>query len=165
MIDCSAAAADVVPLATTAPFTRCEYVLSAPATITTTQISLDGSVFEYKYQVTVNSASIGNRFKVIFKQNNTLSLESLDSSQFDIYPNPLTNSETITLQFSSKQVDTKYSYQILSLLGKEVVNGNLIASSAITSIILDGKLSAGVYILQVRNKENNEQFTKKIIIR
>jgi hypothetical protein len=132
---------------------------------TTTQISLDGSVFEYKYQVTVNSASIGNRFKVIFKQNNALSLESLDSSQFNIYPNPLTNSETITLQFSSKQVATKYSYQILSLLGKEVVNGNLIASSGITSIILDGKLSAGVYILQVRNKENNEQFTKKIIIR
>lgn len=132
---------------------------------TTTAISLDGSVFEYKYQVTANSASIGNRFKVIFKQNNTLSLENLNSSQFNIYPNPLASSETIMLQFSSKQVATKYSYQIISLLGQELVNGDLIASSGIASIILDGNLSAGVYILQVRNKENNKQFTKKLIIR
>ncbi|WP_338647739.1 T9SS type A sorting domain-containing protein [Flavobacterium sp. KS-LB2] len=132
---------------------------------TTTQISLDGSAFEYKYQVTADSASIGNRFKVIFKQNNTLSMESLDSSQFNIYPNPLTSSETITLQFNSKQVATKYTYQIVSLLGQEIVNGDLIVSSGIASIILDGKLSAGVYILQIRDRENNAQFTKKIIIR
>lgn len=132
---------------------------------TTTPIALDGSVFEYQYQVTANAASIGNRFKVTFKQNSTLSLESLDSSQFNIYPNPLTSSETITLQFNAKQAGNKYTYKIISLLGKEVVHGDLVTSSGIASIALDGKLSAGVYILHVRNRETNEQFSKKIIIK
>lgn len=132
---------------------------------TTTPILLDGSVFEYKYQVTSNSASTGNRFKVIFKQSNTLSLESFDSSKFNIYPNPLTSIETITLQFNSKQVSNKYAYKINNLLGQEVFQGDLVTTSDVATIMLDGKLSAGLYILQVRNKLTNEYLTKKLIIK
>jgi hypothetical protein len=132
---------------------------------TTTQISLDGSVFEYKYQITANSASIGNRFKVIFKQNNTLSLESLDSSEFNIYPNPVTSSEIINLQFNSKQVANNYTYQIFSLLGQELAQGDLVSSNGNTTIRLNSNLNTGVYLLLLHNKGTSEKFAKKLIIK
>lgn len=131
----------------------------------TTQISLDGSVFEYKYQITANSASIGNRFKVIFKQNNTLSLESLDSSEFNIYPNPVTSSEIINLQFNSKQVANNYTYQIISLLGQELAQGDLVSSNGNAIIRLNSNLNTGVYLLMLHNKGTSEKFAKKLIIK
>ena len=132
---------------------------------TTTQISLDGSVFEYKYQVTANSASIGNRFKVIFKQNATLSLENVDSSEFNIYPNPVTSSEIINLQFNSKQVASNYTYQIISLLGQELAQGDLVSSNGNATIRLSTNLNTGVYLLLLYNKGTSEKFTKKLIIK
>lgn len=132
---------------------------------TSTPIALNGSVFEYVYQVTSSSASSGNRFKIVFKQNETLSVDSVDSSNFSIYPNPLSSNESINLQFNSKQIGNSFSYQISSILGQQVAHGDFVVSSGSTRIPLDDLLSTGIYIFQVRNRETNEQFSKKLIIK
>jgi len=130
-----------------------------------TPIALDGSLFEYVYQVTADAKSTNNRFKVIFKQQGTLANPIFNDLEFNVYPNPLSNTDSINVQISTNGVSDSFDYKISSLQGQEVATGKLIVNNSVGTVALDGRLSAGVYILQVRNTETNEKISKKIIIK
>lgn len=132
---------------------------------TSTPIALDGSLFEYVYQVTADAKSINNRFKVIFKQQGTLANPIFKDLTFNVYPNPLSNTDSINVQISTNGVSDSFDYKISSLQGQEVAQGKLNVNNSVGTVALDGRLSAGVYILQVRNTETNEKISKKIIIK
>ena len=132
---------------------------------TSTPIALDGSMFEYVYQVTADAKSINNRFKVIFKQQGTLANPIFKDLTFNVYPNPLSNTDSIKVQISTNGVSDSFDYKISSLQGQEVAQGKLNFNNSVGTVALDGRLSAGVYILQVRNTETNEKISKKIIIK
>ncbi|WP_298115162.1 T9SS type A sorting domain-containing protein [Flavobacterium sp.] len=74
-----------------------------------------------------------------------------------IYPNPLVRGDSIHFNFSE---DIEYEYQILNTLGQIVVAGQLKHNQSIDS----SKLSPGVFLIKLSNKNNNDINVLKIIV-
>jgi len=85
---------------------------------------------------------------------NTLSKDKFLVSDFKIYPNPASN--VITVQ--SKNDNKIASFQVLDLLGKEVISAKNINNKLDVS-----NVSSGMYLLQI-NSDNGNSVTKKIVI-
>lgn len=130
-----------------------------------TEIPLNGTAFQYDFDVTSDSKSTGNRFKITFKQQGSLGIPDVFKANFNIYPNPASNDTTIKLVFSDGVSADNFSYKIYSILGQVVYNGDVDSTTGIGFIKLNGRLPSGVYFVQLQNTISNEQFTKKLIIK
>ena len=120
-------------------------------TNTSTPFALDGSVFEYPFNVTSDATSTGQRFTIQFAS--TLSNENFEVNQLVVYPNPANDNIQITGLKSNKA-----EYIIYNALGQKVLNGNL---NQTNSIALNS-ITTGVYMIEI-NDENNQSQTIKFI--
>lgn len=131
---------------------------------TITEVPLDGSTFEYEYQISENTSSVGNRFKVLF-QNTVLSETDVITNDFMIYPNPVNNNEFFTIQFSSKTNEIgNYSCRIYNTIGQLLQENNLNIVNGSASIQLNNNFNSGVYFVEINNTAINEKSTKSLII-
>ncbi|MQP52086.1 MULTISPECIES: T9SS type A sorting domain-containing protein [unclassified Flavobacterium] len=128
-----------------------------------TQIPIDGSVFEYAFDVTSDATTQGNRFKIVF--DTTLSNDDYNNPQnITIYPNPTSKSDGITVNLGKLDFGT-YSYRIVNMLGQELQNGDL-TNQEINhqlKINFNTALNAGVYSFEILDK-NKTIKTFKILI-
>jgi hypothetical protein len=128
-----------------------------------TQMPIDGSVFEYAFDVTSDATTQGNRFKIVF--DTTLSNDDYNNPQnITIYPNPTSKSDGITVNLGKHDFGT-YSYRIVNMLGQELQNGNL-TNQEINhqlKINFNTALNAGVYSFEILDK-NKTIKTFKILI-
>jgi hypothetical protein len=131
---------------------------------TSTPIALDGSIFEYIYQVTTNAASTGNRFKVVF-QSTALNNETVTNNYFSIYPNPASNQDVISITFRNAEDSNVYDYKIYNSLGQLIQSDKLNKHNTMGSILLDKKLSTGLYYIQLNDLKNNQKYTQSLLIK
>lgn len=128
-----------------------------------TLLPLDGSVFEYPFEVTSDSSTQGVRFKIVF--TTTLSLEdNPNTDTITVYPNPTSKSEGITINLGTIDFGT-YSYRIINPLGQEIQKGDLTnyEFNQEFKINFNTALNSGVYIFEVI--ENNKNLkTMKLLI-
>lgn len=130
----------------------------------TTELPIDGSVFEYPFQITSNSLSTGNRFKIVF-QSTMLNNENLVENHFSIYPNPAKSQENITLLFNSETTNSTYDYKIYNNLGQLIQFDALDKQNNTGTILLNSKLTTGMYFIQLHDLSNNQKFTQSLIIK
>jgi hypothetical protein len=133
---------------------------------TITQITLNGSVIEYPFQVTSDVLSTGNRFIITFKTDISLTIPDIEVRSFNLYPNPAsTNQDSINVLFNTAAVMDGYSYKIFGISGLLVGEGLLEIKNSRGSIALPYNLSSGVYIIQLKGDYSNQQLTSKLIIK
>ena len=120
-------------------------------TNTSTQFPLDGSIFEYAFNVTSDANSSGERFVIQF--GTVLSNDNFALNELVVYPNPAND----IIQISGL-TSTQFNYSIFNVLGQKVLNGNF---NQTNSIALNA-LTNGVYIIEIRD-ENNQSQTVKFI--
>jgi len=132
---------------------------------TTTQIALNGSVFEYPFKVTSDALSIGNRFTITFKTDLSLSLTDAATMIFNLYPNPAASQDSINVLFNSGADSDGYTYKIFNIHGQLVGEGRLSVKNLYGAIDLHGSLSSGLYFIQLQRDGSNDRFTTKLIIK
>lgn len=131
---------------------------------TTAEIPLDGSVFEYEYQITENTASTGSRFKILF-QNTALSNAEFTATDFMLYPNPVNENESFTIQFHSKANEVgSFDCKIYNALGQLIQNNHLNVVNGSITVPLTSSFKSGVYFVEIYNTQNNSKTTKSLII-
>ena len=128
---------------------------------TWTTISDVVDVTDYEYIViqiagALATVDAGNFFGVdnwIVPGTNTLSTKNkLEKSQFAIYPNPATNEVTV------KNIQGAFSYNIYNVSGKLLRT----AANQVSNAINISDLSAGMYFLELADKNNIKSTTKLI---
>lgn len=130
----------------------------------TTEIPLDGSVFEYEYQITENTASTGSRFKILF-QNTALSNSEFTASDFMLYPNPVNANESFTIKFHSKANEVgSFDCKIYNALGQLIQNNHLDVVNGSITIPLISNFKSGAYFVEILNTLTQTKTTKSLII-
>jgi Secretion system C-terminal sorting domain len=77
---------------------------------------------------------------------------------FSIYPNPVSNSATISTGFDS---GTTTEYSLVDMTGRTVIQKSRVNTPSFE--IQKGNLPAGVYLLELQNNNNNEISRQKIV--
>jgi hypothetical protein len=88
----------------------------------------------------------------------TVGINELNSSSIVVYPNPVTNNKTVTIQANLNGVT---QLQVVDLAGKVVLNTQVEFKNSHSEINLDG-ISNGTYLIKLNNE--NKLLTKKISI-
>lgn len=128
-----------------------------------TQMPLDGTTFEYAFDVTSDATTQGSRFKILF--DTTLSNEDiLNPNKLIAYPNPTTKNFGLNINMGNLEPGV-YNYRIVNMLGQEVQNGeiNNLTNIQEQHINLNNISNSGVYSLELSN-QNTKLNTIKIII-
>ncbi|MBP9848808.1 MAG: T9SS type A sorting domain-containing protein [Flavobacterium sp.] len=118
---------------------------------TSMAMPLDGSVFEYPFDVTSDATTQGTRFKIVF--NTTLGIdETADLLGIKVYPNPSTNSLGITLNTGNLELGN-YEYKILNVLGQAVQDGKIenVQINQEIKIDFNNAITSGWYTIQILN--------------
>lgn len=129
---------------------------------TSTPIALDGSIFEYEFQITSDASSSGNRFKINFVAS-TLGTTTPKASSLLIYPNPTTSEQGINISFENEL--SGYSYKIFNTAGQLIDSQNIKANNKSAHIKFQQKLSPGIYYLNIFDKNNEIKNIQTIIIK
>jgi len=129
---------------------------------TITPISLDGSIFEYEFQITSDALSTGNRFKINF-QASTLGTTTPKASTFVIYPNPTTAEKGINISFESSS-SSGYHYKLFNPAGQLIEADVLSVNNKLGHIAFNSHLKAGVYYINIYDKNNELKNSQTIII-
>ena len=129
---------------------------------TSTPIALDGSIFEYEFQITSDALSSGNRFKINFVAS-TLGTTTPKASSLLIYPNPTTSEQGINISFENEL--SGYSYKIFNTAGQLIDSQNIKANNKSAHIKFQQKLSPGIYYLNIFDKNNEIKNIQTIIIK
>lgn len=130
---------------------------------TSTPIALDGSIFEYEFQITSDPLSSGNRFKINFKTDVALGTSNPNASKLIVYPNPTTSEQGINISFENAL--SGYSYKIFNTAGQLIDSQNIKANNKSTHIKFQQKLSPGIYYLNIFDKNNEIKNIQTIIIK
>lgn len=130
---------------------------------TSTPIALDGSIFEYEFQITSDPLSSGNRFKINFKTDVALGTSNPNASKLIVYPNPTTSEQGINISFENAL--SGYSYKIFNTAGQLIDSQNIKANNKSTHIKFQQKLSPGIYYLNIFDKNNELKNMQTIIIK
>lgn len=130
---------------------------------TITPISLDGSIFEYEFQITSDALSTGNRFKINF-QASTLGTTTPKASTFVIYPNPTTAEKGINISFESSS-SSGYHYKLFNPAGQLIEANSIISvNNKLGHIAFNSYLKSGVYYINLYDQNNELKNSQTIII-
>lgn len=129
---------------------------------TLSEINLDGTIYEYPFQVTSEALSTGNRFKIVF-QASALSNEDFNVSGVKMYPNPTTSENGIFVSFQNDN-NEQFEYKIFNCLGQLIQNNSLIMNDNTGKIKFENKLNQGVYYINIYDVNQNLKFSKSILI-
>lgn len=129
---------------------------------TLSEITLDGTIYEYPFQVTNEALSTGNRFKIVF-QASALNNEDFNVSGVKMYPNPTTSENGIFVYFQNNN-NEQFEYKIFNCLGQLIENNSLIMNDNTSKIKFENKLKQGVYFISIYDDKQNLKFSKSILI-
>ncbi|MEZ7531193.1 T9SS type A sorting domain-containing protein [Cloacibacterium sp. Arc13] len=130
---------------------------------TSTPIALDGSIFEYEFQITPDALSTGNRFKINF-QASTLGTTTPKASTFVIYPNPTTAEKGINISFESSS-SSGYHYKLFNPAGQLIEANSIISvNNKLGHIAFNSYLKSGVYYINLYDQNNELKNSQTIII-
>ncbi|WP_282788071.1 hypothetical protein [Flavobacterium croceum] len=127
---------------------------------TQTDLLLNGSVVEYPFEVTTNTASTGNRFKITF-QNSALATTTWATQTIKIYPNPAKQG-IVKLQLP-QQDTSQLSYKLVNVLGQIMQSGDLQPSYNGVYEIPTQSLPNQNYILQVVQNQQVVATTQLVV--
>lgn len=131
---------------------------------TTTVMPIDGSVFEYPFEVTSDATTQGTRFKIVFG-NTVLSVDdNANVNGVKVYPNPVAKSGTLTLNLGKLENNT-YNYRITNLLSQTIQTGKLNKTELNQefAITFNTAFSAGLYAIEVLDQSKVVNSSKIII--
>jgi len=129
---------------------------------TSSQITLDGSVYEYNFQVTNDALSTANRFKIVF-QASPLDNEDFNVNVFRMYPNPTTTENGVFISFQNNN-NEQFEYKIFNCLGQLIQSSTLNMNENIGTIKFENKLNNGVYYINMFDENHNLKFSKSLLI-
>jgi hypothetical protein len=126
-----------------------------------TPLTLDGTAVEYPFAVTTETASSGNRFRIVF-ENSALGINNPKTTGISILPNPITG-DAFQVNFGTLGMG-RYTYSICNALGQEVEKGSInnVAQNTNSFVKFKNNTAAGMYIMKVTGADNSV-FTAKII--
>lgn len=131
---------------------------------TNVALPIDGSVYEYTFNVTSDAASQGGRFKIVF--STVLSTVKNDNPYSIVaYPNPTTKSNGVNLNLGSLEYGS-YNYKIVNVLGQEIQNGTIDKKQLNQEVAINfnNSIIEGWYAIQILEK-NTILFTLPILIK
>ena len=127
---------------------------------TQTPLMLDGSVVEYPFAVTSNTASTGDRFKVVF-QNSALGVHTSTSASLKLYPNPATSG---MVQVQLPEGDYSHcSYEVVNGLGQIVAQSKVPTDSSHLFSINTASLASSWYVVRIVENGKTIYQTKLIV--
>jgi hypothetical protein len=129
---------------------------------TSSEITLDGSVYEYNFQVTNDALSTANRFKIVF-QASPLDNEDFNVNVFRMYPNPTTTENGVFISFQNNN-NEQFEYKIFNCLGQLIQSSTLNMNENIGTIKFENKLNNGVYYINIFDENHNLKFSKSLLI-
>lgn len=128
---------------------------------TITPISLDGSIFEYEFQITSDPLSSGNRFKINFVAS-TLGTTTPKASSLLIYPNPTTAEKGLNISFESSS--SGYYYKLFNPAGQLIEANSISVNNKLGHIAFNSYLKSGVYYINLYDQNNELKNSQTIII-
>ena len=128
-----------------------------------TALPLDGSVFEYPFEVTSDATTQGVRFKIVF--NTTLSSGENDNFYLIVYPNPTSKNNGININLGTLDFGN-YSYRIINMLGQEIQKGILTKNRNYQEFKIDfsTQINSGIYSFELL-QHNKTIKTLKLVIK
>ena len=120
---------------------------------TTSTIPLDGSVFEYSFNVTNDATTQGTRFKIVFTSSILGIEDNINALGVMVYPNPTTSTLGVILN-AGNLIEGSYNYKIVNILGQEIQNGifEKILPNQEVKVRFNQNMSSGWYSISVLNK-------------
>lgn len=110
------------------------------------------------YVYNIAKAATGAMLHFAKASTTVLDINELDSSQISFYPNPASTILNISL---GSLTESDYSFSLVDIQGKEVLNKQIKNASLIETVSLQS-IAKGMYLAVVQT--NNKRVTKKIII-
>jgi hypothetical protein len=114
------------------------------------------------FDVTLNTASSGNRFRIVLRSSAVTSVNDLNgANEFALYPNPVAAGSSLQLAFRNAS-SGKYTVSLYNMLGMQVQQQvvNVKAGSEVQTLQLPASLSAGTYIAELTDKEGKREKVK-----
>lgn len=128
---------------------------------TSTPIALDGSIFEYEFQITSDASSSGNRFKINFVAS-TLGTITPKASSLLIYPNPTTAEKGLNISFESSS--SGYYYKLFNPAGQLIEANSISVNNKLGHIAFNSNIKTGVYYINLYDQNNELKNSQTIII-
>lgn len=126
-----------------------------------TPLPLDGSIFEYEFQITSDPLSSGNRFKINFVAS-TLGTTTPKASSLLIYPNPTTAEKGLNVSFESSS--SGYHYKLFNPAGQLIEANTISVNNKLGHIAFNSYLKSGVYYINIYDQNNELKNSQTIII-
>ena len=111
------------------------------------------------------SASSGNRFRIVFRQNATTAVNALDANKgIQVYPNPVNNAGALQLSFNNQPAG-EYRLVIHDIAGVQIMNRVFQhgGGTAVQSLMLPDNILSGNYIGQITGAKGKTQQIKLTI--
>jgi hypothetical protein len=120
---------------------------------TTITIPLDGSVFEYSFNVTNDATTQGTRFKIVFTTSVLGIEDNINALGVTAYPNPTTSTIGVILN-TGNLIDGSYAYKIINILGQEIQNGifEKMLQNQEVKVRFNQNMFSGWYSISILNK-------------
>jgi hypothetical protein len=107
-------------------------------------------------------ASSGNRFRVVFRQNVTTAVNTLDADKgISVYPNPIMKGQSLHLSFNN-QPTGMYRLVLYDIAGVQVMNRVLQhnGGTAVQSVTMPDNIANGNYVAELTDLKGNAKQIK-----
>lgn len=98
----------------------------------------------------ISGSSFGSQETMRFQVTRNLGIEEFNPKAFKIFPNPTKNQINVVSNFNN------LSFEVFDINGKRLIK-------TLNKVINLTKLSRGIYLLKIKNAQDNSYLTKKII--
>jgi len=126
-------------------------------------LSLETAV-PYDFTVDGNTASSGDRFRIVFKSKTITPPQEIDLKHtISLYPNPIQAGESLSIQMQKREAG-KYTIAIYNLMGVQVQQQVILHASgnAVQNIKLNSNLPAGTYLVNILDASSKKVDAVKI---
>lgn len=125
-----------------------------------------GGVQRFSFAVTAATASSGDRFRIVFRQNVITSVgPDVNSAQgIQLFPNPVARGAETHVQFRNLKAG-RYQFTLFALNGVRVMNEVLVhaGGTAVQKVRVSSDLAAGVYYAEIVNEKGWKERVKVVI--
>ena len=128
-------------------------------------LSLETAV-PYDFTVDGNTASSGDRFRIVFKSKTITPPQEIDPKHtISLYPNPIQAGESLSIQMRKREAG-KYTVLVYNLMGVQVQQQVILhaGGNAIQNIKLKSNLPAGTYLVNILDASSKKVEAIKINI-
>jgi hypothetical protein len=116
------------------------------------------------FSVDASAASSGQRFRIVLRRAEKLSVTSTEIPDFHIYPNPVQKGSSVQLEFR-QQPAGKYEVTVYSITGVAVQRSVIRhdGGTIVQPFVLAQRLPAGSYLLELSGEKSEKKFLSLLI--